>query len=35
MLAMLSSCAAGLTVVNIDNGFGAAMAMARILSPAE
>ena len=35
MLAMLSSCAAGLTVVNIDNGFGAAMAMARILSPPE
>jgi len=35
MLAMLSSCAAGLTVVNIDNGFGAAMAMARILPPAE
>ncbi|HMJ53129.1 MAG TPA: nickel pincer cofactor biosynthesis protein LarB [Polyangiaceae bacterium] len=35
MLAMLSSCAAGLTVVNIDNGFGAAMAMARILAPAE
>jgi pyridinium-3,5-biscarboxylic acid mononucleotide synthase len=35
MLAMLSSCAAGLTVVNIDNGFGAAMAMVRILAPAE
>jgi NCAIR mutase (PurE)-related protein len=35
MLAMLSSCAAGLTVVNIDNGFGAAMAMGRILPPAE
>jgi NCAIR mutase (PurE)-related protein len=35
MLAMLSSCAAGLTVVNIDNGFGAAMAMARILAPPE
>jgi NCAIR mutase (PurE)-related protein len=31
MLAMLASCAAGLTVVNIDNGFGAAMAMGRIL----
>jgi NCAIR mutase (PurE)-related protein len=31
MLTMLSSCAAGLTVVNIDNGFGAAMAMGRIL----
>jgi NCAIR mutase (PurE)-related protein len=35
MLAMLSSCAAGLTVVNIDNGFGAAMAMARILTTPE
>jgi NCAIR mutase (PurE)-related protein len=35
MLAMLSSCAAGLTVVNIDNGFGAAMAMARIIPPEE
>jgi NCAIR mutase (PurE)-related protein len=32
LLAMLSSCAAGLVVVNIDNGFGAAMAMGRILS---
>lgn len=30
LLAMLSSCAAGLSVVNIDNGFGAAMAAARI-----
>ncbi len=29
--AMLSSCANGLTVVNIDNGFGAAIAAARIL----
>jgi NCAIR mutase (PurE)-related protein len=28
---MLSSCAAGITVVNIDNGFGAAMAMGRLL----
>ena len=26
LLAMLNSCAAGITVVNIDNGFGAAMA---------
>jgi NCAIR mutase (PurE)-related protein len=26
LLAMLNSCAAGLTVVNIDNGFGAAAA---------
>lgn len=32
LLAMLNSCAAGVTVVNIDNGFGAAMAAARILS---
>ena len=27
---MLSSCAAGVTVMNIDNGFGAAFAVARI-----
>lgn len=31
LLAMLNSCAAGITVVNIDNGFGAAMAAIRIL----
>jgi len=31
LLSMLSSCAAGLTVVGIDNGFGAACAVARIL----
>jgi NCAIR mutase (PurE)-related protein len=31
LLTMLNSCAAGVTVVNIDNGFGAAMAAARIL----
>ena len=31
LLSMLNSCAAGLTVVNIDNGFGAATAAARIL----
>lgn len=30
LLAMLNSCAAGLTVVNIDNGFGAACAAAAI-----
>ena len=30
LLSMLSSCAAGLTVVNIDNGFGAAVAASRI-----
>jgi NCAIR mutase (PurE)-related protein len=28
---MLASCASGLTVVNIDNGFGAACAALRIL----
>ncbi|HEX5385998.1 MAG TPA: nickel pincer cofactor biosynthesis protein LarB [Gemmatimonadales bacterium] len=31
LLAMLNSCAAGITVVNIDNGFGAAAAACRIL----
>ncbi|HWA59217.1 MAG TPA: nickel pincer cofactor biosynthesis protein LarB [Gemmatimonadales bacterium] len=31
LLAMLNSCAAGVTVVNIDNGFGAAVAAIRIL----
>jgi NCAIR mutase (PurE)-related protein len=31
LLAMLSSCAAGITVVGIDNGFGAACAVARLL----
>jgi NCAIR mutase (PurE)-related protein len=31
LLTMLNSCAAGVTVVNIDNGFGAAIAAARIL----
>jgi NCAIR mutase (PurE)-related protein len=31
LLGMLSSCAAGITVVNIDNGFGAAMAVGRML----
>lgn len=38
LLAMLNSCAAGVTVVNIDNGFGAAVAavkiMQKIASPA-
>jgi NCAIR mutase (PurE)-related protein len=33
--AALSSCAAGVTVVNIDNGFGAACAAMRILNLAE
>ncbi len=31
LLGMLNSCSSGTTVVNIDNGFGAAMAAARIL----
>lgn len=31
LLGMLNSCAAGVTVVNIDNGFGAAVAASRIL----
>jgi NCAIR mutase (PurE)-related protein len=30
LLGMLNSCAAGVTVVNIDNGFGAAYAASRI-----
>ncbi|HEX3776107.1 MAG TPA: nickel pincer cofactor biosynthesis protein LarB [Polyangiaceae bacterium] len=32
LFGMLTSCASGITVVNIDNGFGAAMAVGRILS---
>lgn len=32
LLGMLNSCASGLTVVNIDNGFGAAMAALRMLN---
>lgn len=32
LLTMLNSCAAGLTVVNIDNGFGAAAAALRVLA---
>jgi NCAIR mutase (PurE)-related protein len=31
LLCMLNSCASGLVVVNIDNGFGAAMAAVRML----
>ncbi|HDL53003.1 MAG TPA: 1-(5-phosphoribosyl)-5-amino-4-imidazole-carboxylate carboxylase, partial [Proteobacteria bacterium] len=31
LLTMLSSCACGLTVVNIDNGYGAAVAAHFIL----
>ena len=35
LLAMLASCASGLTVVGIDNGFGAAFAVGRlVLNPA-
>jgi len=30
LLAMLNSCAAGVSVVNIDNGFGAGVAAAMI-----
>jgi NCAIR mutase (PurE)-related protein len=30
LLGMLSSCASGLTVCNIDNGFGAAIALHRM-----
>lgn len=33
LLAMLASCSAGATVVGIDNGFGAACAVRRILAP--
>ncbi|MDP9453249.1 MAG: nickel pincer cofactor biosynthesis protein LarB [Actinomycetota bacterium] len=33
LLSMLASCAAGIAVVGIDNGFGAACAVARILGP--
>jgi NCAIR mutase (PurE)-related protein len=32
LLGMLSSCAPGVTVVNIDNGFGAAIAACRIIA---
>ena len=32
LLAMLASCAAGVCVVGIDNGFGAACAVARMLA---
>ena len=31
LLGMLASCAAGITVVGIDNGYGAACAVARML----
>ena len=32
LMAMLNSCAAGITVVNIDNGFGAAIAAQRLFN---
>lgn len=32
LLGMLTSCASGVTVVNIDNGFGAAVAVVRLLN---
>jgi hypothetical protein len=35
LLSMLTSCASGVVVVNIDNGFGAAMALHRMLPRAE
>jgi NCAIR mutase (PurE)-related protein len=31
LLSMLSSCAAGVTVVGVDNGYGAACAVTRLL----
>jgi NCAIR mutase (PurE)-related protein len=31
LLAMLSACSSGITVVGIDNGYGAACAIARVL----
>ena len=35
MLTMLNSCASGVAVVNIDNGFGAAALAAKILMKRE
>ena len=35
LLTMLNSCASGVTVVNIDNGYGAAIAAQRILEQCE
>jgi hypothetical protein len=32
LLGMLASCASGLTVVGVDNGFGAAFAVLRLLN---
>jgi NCAIR mutase (PurE)-related protein len=32
LFGMLSSCASGITVVNIDNGFGAAVAIVRLFN---
>ncbi len=35
LLSMLNSCSAGITVVNIDNGFGAAVAAVRLINQFE
>lgn len=35
LLSMLASCASGMTVVGIDNGFGAACAVVRLLNAAD
>lgn len=35
LLSSLNSCSAGLTVVNIGNGFGAAVAAAKVLRAAQ
>jgi len=35
LMATLNSCAVGVTVVNIDNGFGAAMAGVKMLRAGE
>jgi NCAIR mutase (PurE)-related protein len=35
LFGMLTGCASGVTVVNIDNGFGAAMAVLRIVVAGE
>jgi pyridinium-3,5-biscarboxylic acid mononucleotide synthase len=32
LFGMLASCASGITVVNIDNGFGAAVAIVRLFN---
>ena len=35
LMGMLTSCASGITVVNIDNGFGAALAAVRIIDQSQ